>query len=839
MLTPTTKKSQKVLKSGKKVEISLVEGSFRRIAGVREEADFSGSFILRTVEIRREAGKSLGFYIREGDGWLRKDGVFVSRVNLGSLVDVNGLLHVGDEVLKINNVEVSSLSLDEVVLIMTLMRKLVLTIKVLTSVSLTRTLSSRMPRRRADNSSRVLPPRPRSISYAEKIASKESGERNSMMSERRTSAHTNENPYAEISSLDVPQISANLNFAQPTPTPRVTQCNSTSGVGSIEEIEMRPLESRESAMTASSPLAASTPVQPHKLQSSAQIEVHVDIEPTAESHPYEEVEFGALSPKKSVESTPPAHVLNSDKPSNLKGGDSDSDECPPPLPATPVPGMDDNERKKSLRSAEIESDARVDISAEASKVDKKPRPVTSTPPQSDKVETRERLKPEKVSTVSLRCEDEAPPPPVPSTPPPLEDNNAGTRQLQTGRESVTSLPPPPLPSTPPPLESHEGESSFQTEEEGINSREYDGEESTGILEEPDKSKDDHTCSGVLVATVRSLSVSGDREEGGHEPTPNIDKVEFTLFVDSVLKVRSVVNPTNMGSIESRTFCVDILENQQISITLKSDYFSKSRQVSLFSPTTEGSTRKFLLPFKLDKFGRAKINLEYRPMIIAVPRMDPNWYSDDIATLRDYVELNPSGSPLPLVVERCIRIIAQYGLQEPHLYHLCSSDAAKGEAFGVSSGQARSEREIKEILSRVSVHAFTGVLKDFFRKLPQPFFTNKLSTSLTEAASMENASQVGDFLMQFTRCLPEHTIPTYDLLMEHLRQVCDHGSENGMTVESLSRVFGPLLLTPSLFHDLNTSETTENFANDYKSQSRVITILMHCDRSDELPPTYKV
>ena len=54
----SAKRSQKVLRSGKQIEISLVEG---RIAGVREEADFSGTFILRTVEIRRESGKRLGF----------------------------------------------------------------------------------------------------------------------------------------------------------------------------------------------------------------------------------------------------------------------------------------------------------------------------------------------------------------------------------------------------------------------------------------------------------------------------------------------------------------------------------------------------------------------------------------------------------------------------------------------------------------------------------------------------------------------------------------------------------------------------------------------------------
>ena len=710
----TKKKSQRVLKSGKQVEISLVEGSFRRIAGVREEADFSGSFILRTVEIRREAGQSLGFYIREGDGWLRKDGVFISRVNLGSMVEVNGLLHIGDEVLKVNDVDVSNLSLDDVVLIMTVVRKLVLTIKVLTSVSLTRTLSARMPRQKAANSTRPLPSRPISTCYAERIASKESDA--GLLGEETESVNI-ENPYAEIG-FGLPHISANMNLAQPFPG---TTEFSSSGK-QIEEIEMSPLQlqsQRGSSVTSPSPpLAVSTPVLPHNLQSSAQVEVHVDVEPKTES-PGEDV----------------------------KQGDDLLHLRPPGL---------------GLLAAVINKQADKDADSE---------------------------------------EEELPPPPVPPTPPPQE-----------GSEEETSL-----------QDQEEGKVSSLIEES-------EEAEKTG-LEEPDKSKDDHTCSGILVATVRSLSIDEQIEQKGLT-------IKCQMSVDSILKVSCVLDPANLGDVESRTFAADILENQQISITLKSDQFCKTRQVTLFTPATEGSTRKFLLPFKLDTFGRAKVNLEYQPMQIAIPRMDPNSYLDG-ATFKDFVETNPSNSKLPLVVERCVNIIEMYGLQEPNLYHLCSSEAAKNEAFRISLSQTKSERDIEEIVSRISVHAFTGVLKDFFRQLPEPFFTNKLSTSLTEVASMENALQLGDFVKNFTDCLPEEVIPTYDLLLEHFKHVSSHSSENGLTVENLAQIFGPLLLTPAIIaQDLNTSSTAEAYADDYKSQARVITILINSE-SDDLPSIYKV
>lgn len=726
-LPETTKtKSQRVLKSGKQVEISLVEGSFRRIAGVREEADFSGSFILRTVEIRREPGQSLGFYIREGDGWMRREGVFISRVNLGSMVEVNGLLHVGDEVLKVNNVDVSSLSLDDVVLIMTVVRKLVLTIKVLTSMSLTRTLSARIPRRKAaaiPSSTRALPSRPISTCYAERIASKENDD---ILLGEETEGIKIENPYAEIG-FGRPQNSANLNLAQPGLLSMSSNTHSSNK--QIEEIEMSHLHSQTPSKptvvpsSPSPPLAASTPVLPHKLQSSAQVEVHVDIEPAKECSNKEKIKLA----------------------DNL-------------LHLRP-PGL-------GLLAA-----------------------VTRKPERKD-------------SDLLEEKDDDDLPPPVPPTPPPQEDG------------------------------CEEEETSLQNEGRESNAVEKSEEGERTVIEEPDKSKDDHTCSGILVVAVRSLNVDGQAEQ-------SVDRVEFQMLVDSVLRVSCILDPGNLGNIESRTFAADIIENQQISITLKSDHFCKSRQVTLFTPATEDSTRKFLLPFKLDNFGRAKINLEYQPMQIAVPRMDRNGYLDG-ATFKDFMETNPSNSKLPLVVERCVHVIEKYGLQERNLYHLCSSEAARDEAFKISLSQTKSEQDIKEIISRISVHAFTGVLKDFFRKLPEPFFMSRISTSLTEVASMENAAQLGDSVMKkFIDCLPEETLPTYELLMEHFRNVCNHSSENGMTVEDLSRIFGPLLLTPSInSRDLNTSATAETYADDYKSQARVIEILINSEAGD-LPNIYKV
>jgi len=85
---------------------------------------------LQTVEIIKQPGQTLGFYIREGNGFNRWTGVFISRIAPGSVVAANGVLHVGDEILSVNGVDVTHTRLDDVVVLMSIPKRLVLDIRV-------------------------------------------------------------------------------------------------------------------------------------------------------------------------------------------------------------------------------------------------------------------------------------------------------------------------------------------------------------------------------------------------------------------------------------------------------------------------------------------------------------------------------------------------------------------------------------------------------------------------------------------------------------------------------------------------------------------------------------
>jgi len=83
---------------------SIAGNSIRKVAGIIELYIDSQGDVIRKLEITKIPGHSLGFFIRYGNGIDRTDGIFISRVTLGSFVDENNLLHSGDEILQVNKV---------------------------------------------------------------------------------------------------------------------------------------------------------------------------------------------------------------------------------------------------------------------------------------------------------------------------------------------------------------------------------------------------------------------------------------------------------------------------------------------------------------------------------------------------------------------------------------------------------------------------------------------------------------------------------------------------------------------------------------------------------------
>ena len=108
---------------------SLLNQVSQRIARVIEVFQDEEGFWIRRIEITKVPGQGLGFFIKKGNGFDRRSGVFISRVSLGSILDAYGLLHTGDEVLQVNKVNLRGFQLEDVALMMQIPDKLLLTTK--------------------------------------------------------------------------------------------------------------------------------------------------------------------------------------------------------------------------------------------------------------------------------------------------------------------------------------------------------------------------------------------------------------------------------------------------------------------------------------------------------------------------------------------------------------------------------------------------------------------------------------------------------------------------------------------------------------------------------------
>jgi hypothetical protein len=117
------------------LSIKIVPNSFRRILGVKEICSKQGTFLHRTIDLPHKPGDSLGFLIRQGDGWSRTDGIFISRLVLGTDVDNFELLRVGDEIIRVNKVDVRGMNVEDVSALMQMAKRLIITVKVLTPLS--------------------------------------------------------------------------------------------------------------------------------------------------------------------------------------------------------------------------------------------------------------------------------------------------------------------------------------------------------------------------------------------------------------------------------------------------------------------------------------------------------------------------------------------------------------------------------------------------------------------------------------------------------------------------------------------------------------------------------
>ncbi|KAH8907882.1 RhoGAP-domain-containing protein [Coniochaeta sp. PMI_546] len=176
-----------------------------------------------------------------------------------------------------------------------------------------------------------------------------------------------------------------------------------------------------------------------------------------------------------------------------------------------------------------------------------------------------------------------------------------------------------------------------------------------------------------------------------------------------------------------------------------------------------------------------------------PRSDPPTRPVFRVTLSELYERDQLA--VPMVVYQCIQAVDLYGLGVEGIYRLSGSlphvNKLKAMFDHDSSSPSLDFRNPENFFH--DVNSVAGLLKQFFRDLPDPLLTREHYHSFIEAAKNEDEVLRRDSLHAIINDLPDPNYATLRALTLHLHRVIENSSVNRMSTQNLAIVFGPTLM----------------------------------------------
>nr|XP_046232449.1 rho GTPase-activating protein 23-like isoform X2 [Scatophagus argus] len=175
--------------------------------------------------------------------------------------------------------------------------------------------------------------------------------------------------------------------------------------------------------------------------------------------------------------------------------------------------------------------------------------------------------------------------------------------------------------------------------------------------------------------------------------------------------------------------------------------------------------------------------------------------------------------VPLIVEMCCGVVEASGLEYTGIYRVPGNNAM------VSNLQEHLNKgmDINTAEERwQDLNVISSLLKSFFRKLPEPLFTDDKYNDFIDANRIEDAEDRLKTMKKLIHDLPDHYYHTLKFLVGHLKKVADHSEKNKMEPRNLALVFGPTLVRTS---EDNMTDMVTHMPDRYKI---VETLILHHD-----------
>ncbi|KAJ3298437.1 hypothetical protein HK104_010697 [Borealophlyctis nickersoniae] len=147
-------------------------------------------------------------------------------------------------------------------------------------------------------------------------------------------------------------------------------------------------------------------------------------------------------------------------------------------------------------------------------------------------------------------------------------------------------------------------------------------------------------------------------------------------------------------------------------------------------------------------------------------------------------------PVPYVVSKCIKCVEKYGMKAQGLYRVSGTNTHVQKLKGLL------DRDVQLVNMdewAVDIHNITGVLKLFFRELPDSLFPKSMYYQFNEAAKIEDDRRRLIGIHELINQLHDANYATLKALAGHLHRVQSHEEDNKMSFQNLSIVWGPTLM----------------------------------------------
>ncbi|MCJ1403893.1 hypothetical protein MMC11_007116 [Xylographa trunciseda] len=155
--------------------------------------------------------------------------------------------------------------------------------------------------------------------------------------------------------------------------------------------------------------------------------------------------------------------------------------------------------------------------------------------------------------------------------------------------------------------------------------------------------------------------------------------------------------------------------------------------------------------------------------------------------------NRDGSAVPMVVYQCLQAVDLFGLEVEGIYRLSGTASHIGKLRSVFDNDA-SQVDFRNPENFFhDVNSVAGLLKQFFRDLPDPLLTREHYQGFIDAARIDDDIARRDSLHATINSLPDPNYATLRALTLHLHRVQEHSAANRMNAGNLAICFGPTLM----------------------------------------------